>query len=119
MEQVIQIEKKDNFWRVKKACSLSFIEYLKNYFLLDTLLQKSPFKEIQYVDIDENSFCMISYFFKLIRIDKNMLYIKGFSPKKYNLSWCDILNIRVCIQTTAGTNQIIILHLKMKQKDII
>jgi hypothetical protein len=115
MRQVILIEKKENFWRVEKTSCLSFIKYLKNYFLLDTtLLLINSFEDIQYADIDENGFCMISYFFELIRIDKNKLYIKGFSPKKYNLLWCDVLNIRVCIQTVAGSRQIVTLHMKIK-----
>ncbi len=114
MEQIIQIEKKENFWRVEKTCCLSFIKYLKNYFLLDASLLVNSFEQVQYADIDENSFCMISYFFELIRIDKNKLYIKGFSPKRYNLLWCDVLNIRVCIQTTSGLRQIVTLRMKMK-----
>ena len=114
MEQIIQIEKKDDFWRVEKTCCLSFIRYLKNYFLLDTSLLVNSFEHVQYADIDENSFCMLSYFFELIRIDNNKLYIKGFSPKRSNLLWSDVLNIRVCIQTAEGIKQFVTLHMKMK-----
>jgi len=114
MEQIIQIEKKDNFWRVEKTCCLAFIKYLKNYFLLDTSLLVSSFEHIQYADIDENSYCMLSYFFELIRIDKNKLYLRGFSPRRYNLLWCDILNIRVCIENEKGVRQTFTLYMKMK-----
>lgn len=114
MEQIIQIERKDDFWRVEKTCCLSFIKYLKNYFLLETSLLASSFEHVQYADIDENSFCMLSYFFELIRIDNNKLYIKGFSPRRYNLLWCDVLKIRICIQSEKGIRQIFTLHMKMK-----
>jgi hypothetical protein len=115
MKQVIQIEKKKIFWHIKKRNCSSFIQYLKNYFLLDTaLLSINSFKDIQYVDIDENSFCMISYFFELIRIDKNKLYIRGFFPQRYNLLWCDVLEIRICIKNTAGVRQTITLYMKIR-----
>lgn len=115
MKQVIQIERKENFWRIKKTSCLSFIEYLNNYFLIDTaLISKNSFEHIQYADIDENPFCMISYLFELLRIDKNKLYIVGFSPQRYNLLWYDVLNIRICIKNAAGLRQTITLRMKIR-----
>lgn len=114
---LVRMERKkdDLCWRVDATSYPLFKKHVMKYFTLNEMFQEKAPYTVMYADIDDKSFCTLSYLFAAFKIRKNIVITKIIHPDKLFPTWNDILTIRVCIKIF-NTNRILLFHLKMKTK---